>query len=164
MLVEQLEETLQCDVRLGLLAARTAVGLSRLPRGNQRQAADVVTRRGLTTHQSDRLVGELLAASGQKERRQILDAAARGSRKSTEQRGRNDTHRVESPALRIVRDIGRLRQVAARLEARLLERPLCSLSVEGEASVRESLDGLRAVLEVLRRVLERGADETEEKQ
>lgn len=48
MLVEALAPTVQADVRLGLIVARAAVAVSRLPRGNQQAASMVVMRRGLT--------------------------------------------------------------------------------------------------------------------
>ena len=46
MLVELLDEAVQADVRLGLLATRTAVLIARLPRGNQQAVAELVARRG----------------------------------------------------------------------------------------------------------------------
>ena len=45
MLVESLELSVQANVRLGLIAPRAAVSLSRLPRGNQEAASVVVTSR-----------------------------------------------------------------------------------------------------------------------
>ena len=60
MLVESLETSIQSDVRLGLIALRAAVALSRLPRGNQQAASAVVVRRGLTVRQTELLIDELL--------------------------------------------------------------------------------------------------------
>jgi hypothetical protein len=60
MLVESLDPELQAEVRLGLIAARTAVAVSRLPRGNQQAASAVVLRRGLTVRQTELLVDEVL--------------------------------------------------------------------------------------------------------
>ena len=63
LLAEGLDDGVQIDVRLGLLAARTAEALCRLPRGNQPQAAEVVMKRGLTQHQTDHWVKELVGLS-----------------------------------------------------------------------------------------------------
>src|SRR5690606_14883068 len=60
MLAEALDPIVQGDVRLGVLAPRAAVAVSRLPRGNQQAASAVVVRRGLTVRQTDLLVEELL--------------------------------------------------------------------------------------------------------
>ena len=60
MLVEALDPVVQADVRLGLIAARSAVAVSRLPRGNQQAASAVVIRRGLTVRQTELLVDETL--------------------------------------------------------------------------------------------------------
>src|ERR1700733_5394209 len=51
MLVEALDPLVQTDVRLGLVAPRAAVEISRLPRGNQRAPSAVGVRRGLTVRQ-----------------------------------------------------------------------------------------------------------------
>jgi ParB-like chromosome segregation protein Spo0J len=63
MLVESLDASVQADVRLGLLAARAAVAVSRLPRGNQQAASTVVMRRGLTVRQTELLVDEVLCVA-----------------------------------------------------------------------------------------------------
>src|SRR5215831_14570148 len=60
MLVESLDPLVQTDVRLGLLAPRAAVEVSRLPRGNQRAASAVVVRCGLTVRQTEALVEAIL--------------------------------------------------------------------------------------------------------
>lgn len=56
MLVEALDSSVQADVRLGLLAPKAAVEVAALPRGNQKEAAKVAIRRGLTVLQTSRLV------------------------------------------------------------------------------------------------------------
>jgi len=155
MLVELLDEAVQADVRLGLLAARTAVAIARLPRGNQQAVARLVARRGLTTKQTEQLVAALLAAADEGERRGILDAWAEGRVGPSGGRGARPPRPPSHPALRIVMDIGLLCRVAARLEARLLERPLSSLGAEGAATVRCGLEGLRPVLELLLQAVER---------
>jgi ParB-like chromosome segregation protein Spo0J len=66
MLVESLEPAVQAHVRLGLVAARAAVAVSRLPRGNQIAASTVIVRRGLTVRQTDLLVQEVLSREGER--------------------------------------------------------------------------------------------------
>ena len=58
MLVESLDPVVQADVRLGLLAPRAAVAVSRLPRGNQQAASAVVIRFWLTVGHIELLVEE----------------------------------------------------------------------------------------------------------
>jgi hypothetical protein len=68
MLVEGLDEAVQADVRLGLLAARRAVAVAQLPRGNQAEAAQFVVHRGMTYRQSECLVTRLLALADDAQR------------------------------------------------------------------------------------------------
>lgn len=141
VLAEGLADAVQADVRLGLLAAKTACALARLPRGNQRAAADAVVRRGLTSSQTERLVVELLASPGDAE--QILR--------------REPATPVPSPhpaqrtvAQWIVADAGAVTRLAARLQARLLDAPWLAL---GDL-VHEALIGLDPVLAALHRRIE----------
>jgi ParB-like chromosome segregation protein Spo0J len=156
MLVEQLDEVVQGDVRLGLLAARTAVLLARLPRGNQEEVAQLVARRGLTTKQTEQLVTALLAAADEAERRSILDdwregrVGPRGAGKARPPRS------ASTPAQQITNDIGLLCRVSGRLEARLLEQPLSCLGAEGAALVRARLTTeLRPALSQLLEAIDR---------
>ena len=61
-LAEALSAELQADLRLGLVDATTGRELARLPRGNQREVAAAVKRRGLSTRQTQTLVEAWLAA------------------------------------------------------------------------------------------------------
>jgi len=72
LMAEGLDEAVQADVRLGLLAPRAAVELAQLPRGTQRPAAQLVTRTGLTVRQTAQLVGELLACDSDTARARLL--------------------------------------------------------------------------------------------
>jgi len=74
-LAEELCDGLTANLRLGLVSARAAVELARLPRGNQDAAAQVATRRGMTTRQTAKLVEVLLAAPAAEWGR-VLDEAA----------------------------------------------------------------------------------------
>jgi hypothetical protein len=116
----------------------------------------LVARLGLTMTQTGQLVTALLAAPDDAERRRILDAWANGRAGPTvaaERRPRAPA----SPALLIALDISHLCRIAARLEARLLERPLSALGAEGAATVRDGLAGLGPVLDRLRAAVEQSA-------
>lgn len=153
MLVELLDEALQADVRLGLLTPRVAITLARLPRGNQRAVAQVVTQRGLTTRQVDRLCASLLAAPD-KARAPLLSDWAEGRVGAT---APPSSRPAPPPAVALMSDIARLVRVAGRLQAQLLAHPLASLSPEGAATVRSALMGLGPVLDALQQTAARVA-------
>jgi ParB/RepB/Spo0J family partition protein len=60
-LMERLSEEVQEDIRLGLISVITARELAKLPRGNQREAADTILKRRYTTREAAQLVGHLLS-------------------------------------------------------------------------------------------------------
>jgi ParB family transcriptional regulator, chromosome partitioning protein len=60
-LMERLCEEVQEDIRLGLISVITARELAKLPRGNQREAADAILKRRYTTREVAQLVGHLLS-------------------------------------------------------------------------------------------------------
>jgi len=152
MLVESLEPSVQLDVRLGLLAARAAVAVSRLPRGNQEAASAVVRRRGLTVRQTELLVEELLGERNLARRAALLTRwleteapqAPSGPRPERATRGEADWMSA---------DVVRVRDVASRLEARLLATPLCSLTPAASELLRDALVGLVPVLRALDAVI-----------
>ena len=76
-LAEHLEESVQDDIRLGLLSSSTARELARLPRGNQQDAAQAVRDGGLASRQAGQLVTLLLQTDDPDARRAILDDPAR---------------------------------------------------------------------------------------
>lgn len=144
LLVEGLDTVVQADVRLGLLAPRTAIALGPLPRGNQVAAAAFVVRRGLTVRQTELLVADLVDLSDDGARaREIarrMDAAppvvGPGVRASA----------TRSEAEWIAGDLMTIRKGAARLEARLLATPLGAL---GPAAAETIFEGLVALLPVI---------------
>jgi ParB/RepB/Spo0J family partition protein len=71
-LLEALDESLQEDVRLGLLSPCTARELAQLPRGNQVRAADAVREHQLTVRQSARLVQRLRETGDPQAVREVL--------------------------------------------------------------------------------------------
>ena len=63
-LIERLSEEVQEDLRLGLISVITGRELSKLPRGNQKAAADAILKRRYTTREAAKLVGYLLSRPG----------------------------------------------------------------------------------------------------
>ena len=60
-LTERLSEGVQEDIRLGLISVITGRDLSQLPRGNQKEAADVILKHHYTTRETAKLIGYLLS-------------------------------------------------------------------------------------------------------
>jgi ParB-like chromosome segregation protein Spo0J len=71
-LVEQLDEALQEDLRLGLVMPAVARELARVPRSQQMQAVQVVREHGMSSRQTARLVQRLLATDDPRVRLQVL--------------------------------------------------------------------------------------------
>lgn len=122
LLVEGLDEAVQADVRLGLLAPRAAVALSPLPRGNvwQGKAATVVIRRGMTVRQTERMVAEILAAPRQEQWQQLL-ARFEETGGNTATRSRDRAPAAPSGAEAIQAEVERLLSASTRLQVRLIQ-------------------------------------------
>ena len=148
MLVESLEPAVQAHVRLGLLAARAAVAVSRLPRGNQIAASTVIVRRGLTVRQTDRLVQEVLSREGEDARADRLDALANDLKP-----GLRPARAARNEADGMVSDVARAREIAARLETRLLATPLSTFTPAAAELLRDALARLSPVLRALVEVI-----------
>jgi len=152
MLVESLEPAVQAHVRLGLLAPRAAVAVSRLPRGNQIAASTVVVRRGLTVRQTDSLVQEVLERDSEEARADLLarrlDALALDT-----QPGLRAPRAARSEADAMALDVARAHAIAARLETRLLASPLATFTPAAAELLREALGRLSPVLRTLGAVI-----------
>jgi ParB/RepB/Spo0J family partition protein len=146
VLAEGLTSEVESDVRLGLLSTTAAREVGRLPRGNQEKAAHVIARRGLTSRQATLLVDQLLAAADEASRTAVFSEAERPTAPPAA-RGRRWV--PVTPGEAMIADAAALSLRAARLQARLLERPLASLGAEVERVVVERLGALRAVVEAL---------------
>ena len=160
VLVEGLEGAVQADVRLGVLAARAAVALAALPRGNQARAAEVVARRGMTVRQAERLVADVLAQPSAQARLDQLGRWEAGTVGSSS--ARRPTKRLRSEAERLLADVGAMRGIGARLQARLLGTPLSALGDGAELLARDGLRGLRSVLVSLTRLIEHVVERRED--
>jgi ParB-like chromosome segregation protein Spo0J len=148
MLVESLDPEVQADVRLGLIAARAAVAVSRLPRGNQQTASAVVIRRGLTVRQTDLLVEEILEEPDVARREALLARRLAGPAPGTPP-GPRPSRATRSEADWMAADILRIHALAARLEARLLATPLATFAPAATELMRDALARLSPVLRAL---------------
>ena len=63
-LIERLSEEVQEDIRLGLISVITGRDLAKLPRGNQKEAADAILKRRYTTREAAKLIGYLFSRPG----------------------------------------------------------------------------------------------------
>ncbi|HVQ62507.1 MAG TPA: ParB N-terminal domain-containing protein [Burkholderiales bacterium] len=152
MLVEALDPIVQIDVRLGLLAPRAAVAISRLPRGNQQSASAVVVRRGLTVRQTELLVEEVIHRPDAVARTAWLAARLEGL--APENRpGPRATRAVRNEADWMAADILRVRDIAARLSARLGATPLQTFAPAATELLRDALLHLSPVLRALDTVI-----------
>lgn len=150
MLVESLESAVQAHARLGLLAPRAAVAVGRLPRGNQEDASTVVMRRGLTVRQTDLFVGELLDRQDPVARAELLARRLDGPRMGSKPGPLPTLKRaVRNEADWMSADIAKLRELAARLEARLLGTPLQILPAGAAEILRDALIHLSPILRAL---------------
>ncbi len=148
MLVESLDAVVQADVRLGLIAPRAAVAVSRLPRGNQQAACAVVVRRGLTVRHTELLVDEILDQQDPAARAALiarrLDGPAPGKPP-----GPRPSRAMRSESDWMSADIMRVREIAARLEVRLLSTPLDAFTPGAAELMRDALVRLSPVLRAL---------------
>jgi len=152
MLVEALDPAVQADVRLGLLAPRTAMAVSQLPRGNQHDLSGLVIRRGLTVRQTELFVAELLDLDSDVARAQQIARRLEGAAPGASP-GVRATRAAKSEIDWLAGDIRTARLVAARLEARLTGGSLYTIGPEAAVHAWESLVALVPVLDALRRTL-----------
>jgi hypothetical protein len=150
LLVEVLDPALEAEVRLGLLAPRTAVALAALPRGNQHAASGVVIQRGLTLRQTEAFVAEILAHPDEAARAAWI---ARRLERPAAAPGRPRPARPRSEAVSMMADVATLLRVAARLESRLVGTPLGALGAPAAEIVLDGLVALGLVLTALGRTL-----------
>ncbi len=149
MLVEALDEAVQGDVRLGLLSPRSALAVAALPRGNQRQAAELIVQRGMTTRQAESLVRELGEQDGDDARAALLRSWPTPSKKQDDSRPR-----ARCAAEHLMTDVAKMMRAGVRLEVRLLDAPI----INDVESAREGLAELLARLATLQLAIRRALD------
>jgi len=150
LVAEALDEAVQADVRLGLLSPSAAAVLARLPRRNQRPAAQVVTRTGMTFQQTARLVTELLGCPDEAARADLLE---RTLVRPPPRAAPHPTRRERTAAEWMMSDVASLTRVGARLEARLLSQPLLAFGPRVAEVASDALSSLVPVLHALLRTI-----------
>jgi ParB-like chromosome segregation protein Spo0J len=148
-LAQGLSDELSASVRLGLISATAAVELARLQRCNQDEAAKVVTRQGLTSRQTARLVNQLLTAKDTVSREHMLRDTSQ-----IKPAQKNNTLR-RTPAEQLVADAWAIKRIAARMQVRLLERSLSSLGEAACSMVARELIELHETLYSLNQTLDK---------
>jgi ParB/RepB/Spo0J family partition protein len=150
LVAEGLDDAVQADVRLGLLSPSAAAALARLPRRNQRPAAQVVARTGMTFRQTARMVEEVLACADEPARDEAIERwrVAPPSRAAP-----HPARRARSDAEWLLGDVATMTRVAARLEARLLAQPLAALGARAGELCANALTALAPVLAALGRTI-----------
>jgi len=146
LLAEVLDDAVQADVRLGLLAPSTAACLAQLQRCNQRPAAQVVLRTGLTWRQTGVLVRELLACEDEAARAGLLQ---RRLERPAPRAAAHPAPCARTPAESMLADIATLTRVAARMQARLLGPALATLGPRAAEIAVRALLALTPVLAAL---------------
>lgn len=154
MLAEALEPKLQACVRLGLLAARAAVSLAALPRGNQSTASELVMQRGLTVRQTELVVAQLLQCGDQAQRDALLVRWQQQPMEAVDCAARSAPHKARSELDWMSADITTLQRSAARLEARLMGNALCACPEGAQQLMTEALRTLVPALHSLVRSIE----------
>lgn len=148
MLVEALDTSVQADVRLGLLAPRSAVEVAALPRGNQAYVSGVAIRRGLTVPQTALLVREFTEAEPEA-RAAILARWSGGGPLAPRPSVRSGRGVVDTITL----DVTTIRKSAGRLESCLVTTPLAALGPGAAELLRQSLGDLGGILVALSRAI-----------
>lgn len=154
LMAEGLDEAVQADVRLGLLAPRAATELGQLPRGNQLPAAQLVMRTGMTVRQTAHLVGELLACGDDRARTRLI---VRRLEHPVVRAAPRPARRARNAAEWILADVATVQRAAVRLEARLLGAPLAALGARVAEIAALALMDLAPVLDALGRTIRAAA-------
>ncbi len=150
LMAEGLDEAVQADVRLGLLAASAAAHLAQLQRCNQLPAAQLVTRTGLTTRQTAQLVADLLACSDDASRARLLaDRLEHPAPRAAPRPAR----RARTDAEWLLADVAIIGRAAGRLQGRLLGAPLAVLGPRAAELAALALTDLAPVLDALGRTI-----------
>jgi ParB/RepB/Spo0J family partition protein len=128
-LVERLDDTVQQDVRLGLVNATMARELSKLPRGNQAPVALAIRQHGLSSRQCARLVEHALSCRGT---RALTALLCDPWRRLVKERPREPAHdpRLGQGAAAVRQQLVALEEAARWLHESLTEHPVLSLSTE----------------------------------
>jgi ParB-like chromosome segregation protein Spo0J len=158
LLAEGLDETVTADVRLGLFGSGAATAVARLPRGNQRALTDLAMKQGLTRHQVERVVTDLLARPAEARGEALSRMLERGPAAAGPRAQSKGGSRARTLAEWIAVDIAIITRQCARLQARLWQQPLATLGEPAARLTADGLVGLRPVLDALARAIGRATE------
>ena len=159
LLADGLDETVTADVRLGLLGSSAATAVARLPRSNQRALTDLAMKQGLTRHQLERLVTDLLGRPASERATVLQQMLARPQAPVAGRAESKGQNRPRTLAEWIVVDIATITRLCARLQARLWQQPLATLGEPAARLTADGLQGLRPVLGALERAIARATED-----
>jgi ParB/RepB/Spo0J family partition protein len=71
-MIEKLEQVVQDELRLGVITNSHTRSIIKLPRGNQREILEVITRNNLTSRQSSILIDKFIQTGNKKEQAYLL--------------------------------------------------------------------------------------------
>lgn len=71
-MIEKLDEVVQDELRLGVINNTQARSIIKLPRGNQKEMVEVITRNNLTSRQSSILIDKYIQTGNKKEQAYLL--------------------------------------------------------------------------------------------
>jgi ParB-like chromosome segregation protein Spo0J len=126
-IAEALDESLQNDVRLGLLSPTTARELAQLPRGNQQRAAQSVADHQLSSRQSALLVQRLRDTRDPQAIREVLaDPLRYLVTEKAAQRAGDDDPRLGEDGNRLRRLLQSWQGFCSQLSRELRRRPLAA--------------------------------------
>lgn len=150
-LVERLDETVQQDVRVGLVPVSVARELVRLPRGNQPEVAATIHRNGLTARDGALLVS-LFERTTDREQQQGLLSAPREVLDAHRERSGSvpSDPRLGAAANRVRRSAAQVGEGLSRLERQLQEVPAADCT---RAERQVLAPGLRQVARLAGRLI-----------
>ena len=127
-LAERLSESLQEDLRLGLVHSSVARELARLPRGNQERIGEVVRGHSLTARQAARLVDAAVSSEDLAALEPVLADPLRFLEEQREPAGRARDPRLSGAAEAVRRSLSRLSDASAEVSCTLTRHPVAALS------------------------------------
>jgi len=152
-LVEKLCAQAKEDLKLGVLSARAAREMVRLPRGNQTELLEAVHREDLTSREIEGVVDLLLASTGESQRRFVLAHPREALSQAEGRQVPASDPRLSPAGNRICRKVGLVRDLLAGLENWLRCRGRTDLTPRDRAILDPAFESLgrdaRAVAELV---------------
>ena len=107
-MIEKLEQVVQDELRLGIITNSHTRSIIKLPRGNQKEILEIITRNNLTSRQSSILIDKYIQTGNKKEQAYLLDHPMEAI-KSGEKQGDIYDNRLSVHGNRLLKSIETLR-------------------------------------------------------